>query len=268
MKLYLEDDAFAHVEFSNSGDPCKHLSKNITWDRSGSYFEDDIVVYTDTRIPQALSRKGRNIAWLIEAMDYQPQYYNFVVQHADKFEQIWTHDHQLIDMLPNAVRLPFGGCWIDKKHWKLHPKTKQFSIIASGKNQLTGHNLRHTIIRNSQGHVDLFGHGYNPIEDKIDALRDYRYTFCIENVRKDFWFTEKLIDCFATGTMPIYWGCPSIGEFFNTDGMAIFEKLTDLPELLKTLTPEYYENKVNAMKENMKLAEKFVLAEETIPDIL
>jgi hypothetical protein len=29
-------------------------------------------------------------------------------------------------------------------------------------------------------------------------------------------FTERLIDCLVTKTIPIYWGCPNISDFFDT----------------------------------------------------
>ena len=106
------------------------------------------------------------------------------------------------------------------------------------------------------------------LDNKIDGLKDYRYHFCIENIKRDYWFTEKLIDCFVTGTIPIYWGCPSIGDFFNTEGMLIFDDITELPELLKQCTSEYYESKVEILKSNFELAKNYRLAELTIPSLL
>ena len=64
--------------------------------------------------------------------------------------------------------------------------------------------------------------------------------------------------------MPIYWGCPCISKFFNTDGFILFNDLVDLKEQLKKCTPEYYENKLPAIKENFNLAQKYILAEDWI----
>ena len=47
-----------------------------------------------------------------------------------------------------------------------------------------------------------------------------------------------------------------------------FEDIKELPELLKGCTPEYYESKKEAMKENFELAKKYRLAELTIPSLL
>ena len=73
------------------------------------------------------------------------------------------------------------------------------------------------------------------LKDKIDGLRDYRYHFCIENIKRDYWFTEKLIDCFVTGTIPIYWGCPSI-----------FDNISELPEF-KQCTSDIMMECLNAL---------------------
>ena len=99
-------------------------------------------------------------------------------------------------------------------------------------------------------------------------MRDYRYHFCIENIKRDYWFTEKLIDCFVTGTIPLYWGCPSIEDFFNIDGMICYDEVKELPNILQTCNKELYLSKMDAIKENFELAKKYRLAELTIPDII
>jgi hypothetical protein len=45
------------------------------------------------------------------------------------------------------------------------------------------------------------------------------FSFAIENCRQPYYMTEKLIDCFITGTVPIYWGADYAIDFFNPDGM-------------------------------------------------
>ena len=249
--------------------PPKQLTDVIEWDRTDNYLQDDLVVWTDIDIPKALQRgSDRNIAWLIEAREHIPYLYTFVQNNAEKFEAIWTHDRFLVENYDNAKLLPFGGCWIDDFDWGIHPKSKQFSIIASAKRQHEGHRQRHQIIAGAGGHIDVFGGGYNPLDNKIDGLRDYRFHFCIENIKRDYWFTEKLIDCFVTGTIPLYWGCPSIGNFFNIDGMICYNEVKELPAILKTCNEELYLSKMDAIKENFELAKKFRLAEDNIPSII
>ena len=257
-ELYLRDSTFAHCAFSNNPMPPKTFSKYISWNRNPGLPSQTI--YTENHIQEC----DGGIGWLIEPYDLMPHNYDYVLNNHNKFKQIWTHERLLTDRLANAKFVPFGGCWIDAPDYKVHPKTKMFSIIASGKRVLTGHNLRHRIIEDSEGKIDTFGNGYTYIKDKIEGLKDYRYHFTIENCKRDYWFTEKLIDCFITGTIPIYWGCPSIGKFFNTNGMIIFDNLNDLKEKLKICSEEHYNSQIFAVRDNFVRAQKYVLAEDWI----
>jgi hypothetical protein len=255
IELHIRDSSFGHCTYSNNPMPPKTFSKYITWNRDlgdpkGTY-------YTDYHITECDGGFG----WLLEPRELIPDVYRYVESNPHKFKQVFTHDLELIKKV-NATFVPFGGCWIDKWDHGIHSKVKNFSIIASGKRQLPGHQLRHQIIQAAEGKIDVFGNGYTPIKDKIQGLRNYRYHFAIENCKRDFWFTEKLIDCLVTGTIPIYWGCPSIYSFFNDDGFIIFDNLFDLKEKLKLCTPEYYESKLPAIKENFELAQKYLLAED------
>ena len=56
--------------------------------------------------------------------------------------------------------------------------------------------------------VDLYGRGFNEIVDKEEGLCDYRFSVAIENGQYKTYFTEKILDCFATGTIPVYLGAP------------------------------------------------------------
>lgn len=255
ITLNLRDSSFAHCEYSNNPTPPKTFSKYIKWNRVSKPTPDTI--YTDYHVREA----GGETVWLLEPRELIPDVYNYVESNYKQFKAIYSHDLEFIKKV-NGIFVPFGGCWIDKQDYGIHPKLKNFSIIASGKMQLPGHVLRHQIINASSGKIDVYGNGYRPIKDKITGLKDYRYHFAIENCKKDFWFTEKLIDCLMTGTIPIYWGCPSIGSFFNDDGFIIFDTLPELKEKLKLCTPEYYESKLPAIRENIELACKYILAED------
>ena len=69
-------------------------------------------------------------------------------------------------------------------------------------------------------HIDIFGHGYNDIPDKWDAIAPYKYHIVLENsVQQDYW-SEKLAD-FLGFTVPIYYGCPNIHDYFNKDSSLI-----------------------------------------------
>ncbi|GAI27598.1 unnamed protein product, partial [marine sediment metagenome] len=110
--------------------------------------------------------------------------------------------------------------------------------------------------------LDIFGRGYNEIESKLTGLADYMFHIVIENSKKDYWFTEKLIDCFVTGTVPLYWGCPSIGEFFDKKGIITFHTKKQLYEIVNNLSQNLYEDILPFIKRNFEEAKKYILAED------
>ena len=50
------------------------------------------------------------------------------------------------------------------------------------------------------------------------------FSIAIENSRNGCYFTEKILDCFTTRTVPIYWGCPDIGDYFDMNVIITFNR--------------------------------------------
>jgi hypothetical protein len=51
--------------------------------------------------------------------------------------------------------------------------------------------------------------------DKWDGLAPYWYSIAVENSKHANYFTEKLSDCFLAYTLPFYYGCPNIKDYFD-----------------------------------------------------
>jgi hypothetical protein len=256
LELYIKDSNFGHCMYSNNPTPPVTMSKHIEWNR-GTPPEDVDVVCTDYKLGEG------NIVWLLEPYELNPGPYEQVKRTASQYKEIWTHDKDILNEFAHAKYYPVGGCWLKEEDRKIYDKTKMFSIIASSKTSMPGHKLRHDIVKASGNKIDAFG-AYKPLKYKIDGLADYRYHFAIESSKKDFYFTEKLIDCLMSGTIPIYWGCPSIGNFFNTDGFIVFNDLNELKEKLKLCTAEFYDSKKSVIEENFKKAQDYILSEDWI----
>jgi hypothetical protein len=263
MKLFIQDSSFAHCLFSNNPLPPIQFSEDIVWDKTRNYTNNDFVIYTDNFLHISRGNNKKDIAWLIEPQELIPQTYDYIKNNWNKFFKIFTHDKDLLN-LPNAIIIPYGGCWIKKEDFKIYEKNKNISIVCSNKTYLTGHKLRHECINLFKDVIDVYGNGYNAISNKIISLKDYRYQIVIENTKKDFWFTEKLIDCFVTGTVPIYYGCPSIKQFFDINGIITFNSLEDLNKIIKNLNIDTYNSMGKAIIENYKIAQQYILAEKSI----
>lgn len=47
-------------------------------------------------------------------------------------------------------------------------------------------------------------------ESKSDLLRAYQFALCFENIAAPHYLTEKIIDCFVAGTVPVYLGAEEV----------------------------------------------------------
>ena len=108
-----------------------------------------------------------------------------------------------------------------------HPrKSKQLSWVTSNHAFIAGHRVRIDFLRRLQKtdiDFDLFGKGFNPIEDKWDGMADYKYSIAFENHRDNYYFSEKIGDCFVSETMPIYYGCKKITDYFPKNSLYVID---------------------------------------------
>ena len=276
---YLLDVTFKHSDYSAS----YQTSKHIRWIRGRQVHrflrplispvlrflfnsgQSSVVFVTDKELTSPRFPGKKHVAWLLEPPSIDSNSYTYVASNPSKFDVVLTFHAELLKLGSPFQFYPFGGCWIKPEDWCVYNKTRTVSIIASAKKDTEGHQLRHEIIEKSGlDDLALFGRGYHAIPYKLEALKDFRFSFVIENSRIDYYFTEKLIDCLLTGTVPVYFGCPSIGEFFNTDGFLFLNDIHELNDIENQLTEELYTEKLPAIRENFQLAQKYALAEDWI----
>jgi hypothetical protein len=136
-------------------------------------------------------------------------------------------------------------------------------MIASNKRMTQGHSFRQDVVREFSSRVDHFGNGFKRIEVREEGFRDYYFSIVLENSRPQYYFSEKLIDCFASRTIPLYWGS-DVSPFFDMNGIITFNNLEELEEIFKTLTPEKYLSMQQSIDNNYKLVEKYKIPEDFI----
>jgi hypothetical protein len=133
--------------------------------------------------------------------------------------------------------------------------TKENKIVWVTSNQRTskGHNVRMDFLDKIKGlpFVDLYGRGINPIDDKWDVLSVSKYAIAYENFQNDYYWTEKIADCFLCYTMPLYFGCNAIDQFFPKDSfIQIDPKDKHIDLFLKEIVASSkWEENLNAISE-------------------
>ena len=224
--------------------------------------------------------KEKRFGWMGESRFIIMDVYEFLIQnHVILFDQfynkIFTCDKTLVDLHPSFVYSPNGSNapWIPKHQWSIYSKTKLCSMFCSTKQMTTGQEYRHKVAKLAiDMGFDVFGgvHGTsrtvtdnrNPWNTKADGMKDHMFSIVMENSSYDNYWTEKITDCFATGTIPVYWGSPSIGNHFNSDGIIMFDDKFDM----NTLTAETYKSKIYAVQDNFDLVHNLKIADDALID--
>lgn len=185
--------------------------KYFEWVRSGGALD----IYVDNEVRKEV--EPLSCALLIEPRAIQPTVYDYILENHDKFTVIFTHDSELL-RLPNARLVYFGGVY----DFNSIRKDKNISMVSSNKHICAMHEERLQIIDelDKWNGVDTYG-TWNGGEfaDVYQYLAPYKYSVIIENYIDDYWFTEKICNCFANMTIPIYLGARRINDIFHPLGI-------------------------------------------------
>ena len=245
-----------------------HGPRRIRWLRQGP--GTPVTFFTDQFLGHDVvdATSGTKVAWILEPRAISPEPYRYVAAKPDRFDLVLTHHADMLAVNDRFVFYPNGMSWIAAEDWRPHGKRDGVSIVASEKDMTEGHALRHRVVKKAGGALELFGRGYRAVIHKVEALGPYRFSVAIENSSVSWYFTEKLLDCFATFTVPIYWGCPGIARFFDPAGMIVVtseEEIVDAVHHLRGDTGRaVYEAMLPGLTRNHEIARQYIVAEDWI----
>jgi hypothetical protein len=206
---------------------------------------------------------------------------DIVINRHEEFDLILTWHKEVLDSCPNARLFPHGMSWI--LDFDL-TKEKEYCVtsIVGGKrltpNQIVRQELATVTDQVTSVPLHLFNSRNNPYNgeptidrvmqdgDRKNELFYSQYHIAIENVCQPNYFSEKLVDCFQTNTVPIYLGCPNIEDFFDVRGMFIVNTLEDIVNVCNSITPETYSQMLPYVQENYERSIKYAKFRETLRD--
>ena len=217
-----------------------------TWEISDS---PEYQINIDNTRGVKINNNSKKIAVLYEPKSILPNNYEDVIKNKELYYKIFTHQESLCDGDKIIHMPPFFPSWISHGDSKMYPKSKLVSMIASDKVMCSGHIYRQEVARNFPYKEHLFGRGRNFIENKIEGLKDYMFSVAMENEVSELYYTEKILDCFLTGTIPVYWGSRKISKIFNPDGIIFLDDIN-----IDELSPDLYEEKIDAVLDNLQRA--------------
>ena len=218
------------------------------------------------KLEKSIFGKNKIYGWFVESREVSKDLYESLtiernIEKLQKFnlKSIFTCDLDLINFNPDFFKYSPNGSnlpWVPLHEYGLYEKNKNISMVCSQSNNTYGHKLRLGVAEEIKDRIDLFGgacgspkigeklEGY--VEDlytwrsKLPALKEYRFSVVFENANYDKYYTEKITDCFASGTIPVYWGTRKIAEDFDARGIIFWDDLNDISELNEDLYDKMY----------------------------
>lgn len=261
--FFIRDMHTAHNPYGNVG-------KHFLWDRYN--WGLDTHFYTHRAMLETMGKPLRKYGMLGESRAIVPKDYLMFEKHKGlerEFDAIFTYDERLLDSLQNAKYYPIcAEVWYGRSNPEIihcnayAEKDKNISILCSDKQMCELHKVRAEIARcckrNRLADVmgTLDGGEYVSIDD---SLRNYRYSFAIENELSDYFFTERITSCFAAQTIPIYLGASKIDSYFNKDGIIeiSLKDIDNIEAVIKKCTKEEYDRRLPAILDNYKRVQSY-----------
>ncbi len=126
----------------------------------------------------------------------------------------------------------------------------------------------------------LYGYGWDEkkfpsykggLEDKIEAMKEYRFSICYENITEiEGYITEKIFDSFRAGCVPVYWGASNIETyipeecFIDKRNYPTYELLY---ERLKNMEEWEHQGYIEAIQRFLESDEAKLFSEEKLIEI-
>jgi len=160
-------------------------------------------------------------------------------------------------------------------------KNKKFITLIAGnktspvKNELYSKRIEAIkYFANTKEGIEFYGVGWDNVKDEVlkkayrgkvktkkEVLKNYKFTICYENARGLYgYITEKIFDCFAAGTVPIYWGAENITNYIPKECFIDFRDFRNYSELyayLTNVTEKEYNSYLEAVKDYILNDERY-----------
>ena len=247
----------------------------IFWDRYNFALKTHF--YSHYEAFNLVGSPDKRFAFLNESRAIKPKCYKKYLREKKYFENefdlLFTFDIDILETINNARLVPFcANYWYGEidRNIKLSRdnylrKDKNISILSSHKKSCELHLLRKALAFKCRDQKLADAYGTFDTGEKGSlipperTLEKYRYSIIIENDITPYFFTEKITNCFAAETIPIYLGATKIHEFFNPDGIINIsvKDAQNIEHVLKQCTPAEYERRLPAILDNFERVKKF-----------
>ncbi len=187
------------------------------------------------------------------------------------YTHLLTFHEDILESNSKAQLFHFPNTWVHNYVSKL--KTFSVSTVVGGKKDSTmdGYAVRHELWRNRHliylnkrfflSGTAKYSHKFIPWKEveykgelvlgaSKEPLFDSMFHIAIENCSVKNYFSEKLLDCFQSKTVPIYYGCTNIGDFFNINGIFQVHSVRGIIKACNHINSNTYDEMLPAVEDN------------------
>lgn len=202
--------------------------------------------------------------WALMQEPYMRGHSDWMIEKHDFFSRVFTHhipvhDRKYIASHP-AIPWHVNRTFDELVAAEIPVKTRKLSAIVGDAIDVPGHIKRRQFVRFIQTdkslELDLYGRKILFIEDKWDGLAPYQYSLAIENTSGPDYWTEKIADCFLSWTVPIYYGCTNLEDYFPQESFIridIGQPAESLAKIKQVLNEDNWERYIPALEEARNL---------------
>ena len=198
------------------------------------------------------------------------------IPHIRKHYQYILSNEIMSLQWPGAEYANVFPLWTNPRGWET-TAAKKFGVSAifSAKRGLPCYELRADIVKRRiflkiPQHIlyqNIFADDSmvvsSHMHDSKDSCFEWMFHFAVENCRSPGYFTEKIADCFATFTVPLYYGDQDIGKRWNEAGIIRLDPARWV-EQANALKPEDYTSRLPALVDNYERAKRYWTFERSL----
>jgi hypothetical protein len=254
------------------------------YDGLKTIYRDKPITFFYDYIPQNIDQLNINPYNFI--MIHEPNEFfgmhTWVLNNYHLFSGILTWSEEILQKCPNAIlfhHVGEGGCGMEINNYledfnEMYPNKKfEISFLSGAKSLIEGHKFRQEIYK-IENKINIPKKWFYTLDDfnkedfkkggvgrpdniwpsKKICFTESMYYIGVENINYNNWYTEKITDAFATKTLPIYWGCPNLGDLgYDERGIIRFNTCEELINIVNALTPNVYYEKLPYIEYNCEI---------------
>ena len=233
-----------------------------------------VEIYVDKTPLDPVPNGVYRIIKILEPFEYVKEtMFDYLRNNRNCYNYILTYYQEILDEFENSLLSCTPTTWVHEYDFP-HKDFGVSALVGNKHNsswipQMGGYLLRWEIYERADlieipkrffmsSHAPILGLDHPDefiLKESKNPLFDAQFHITIENTDQiKNAFSEKLIDCFRTKTVPIYYGASNIGEFFNLDGIFCANNVEEIIEICNKLNPDTYNSMIEAIEDNYNRA--------------